>query len=513
MIKKFFIKKTKNYLKILPYVFVSLLPIMILLVSGVIGYISNPEALGSYYNQRTLVLLLKTIFYGMSVSIILSIIGFFGALGILCIKSSLRIWIIGLLMIMVPIPASIFGLMWMEVFTWLTSHGIYIIQTGWGVSVFVQSMYLLPISVLICYSGMIRIPQAEIEVAKIIKSNWEVFLKIWIPLCKPGFLLVGLITFLLSISDYSIPASYAVTIYPMEVFARYSISLDTKDAIMSSLPLFIIGISLVFPIARIIKSFYINTSIKTNKVFINEIVFIKYYLSKVLVFAIVIVNILPVVFLITKIDFSISGIFGGGFREIIFTFMICLLAGVVSLPVMWSSAEFLYEHKSYLGIVLIPAVLSPALIGAGLIKMWNHEFVEFIYLSPVMPILAIMIRFMPFGILVILASKTKKVHEIVTIGHMKSKNKIKVFYRITLPIMLPTILIASGIVFLLGIGELGTTIMILPPGLSTITVKIFGYLHYGASEQISTMSSWVMLIIFIFSIVGRIVFRKDESHD
>ncbi len=506
-------KGFRDYLKIVPYVLVCLLPIMILIVSGLNDHIGSPKTLGSYYNQRTFVLLLKTIFYGLSVSIILSIIGFIGALGLLCIKYSRRTWVIGLLVMMVPIPATIIGLMWMEVFSWLASHGFETMQTGWGVTVIVQVMYLLPISVLICYSVMIRVPQTEIEVAKILKPNWQVFLKIWIPLCKHGILIVGMVTFFLTINDYSIPAAYAVTIYPMEVFARYSISLEASDALMSSLPLFIIGLCIVFPIASIIKSFYMNTSTKSKVSFINEITFIKQTLSKIVISVLLIVTIVPIVVLISKMDVTTSGLFAGGFREIVFTFMICLLAGVIALPIMWLCSEFLYKHKSYLGLVLMPAVFSPALIGAGLIKMWNHSLTEFIYLSPVMPILAVMIRFMPFGILVMLASKTKNVQDLITVGHMKSKDKTNVFYRITLPIMVPTLMLASGLVFLFGLGELGTTIMVLPPGLSTITVKIFGYLHYGASEQISTMSIWVMVIIFSFTLLGNFVYRKGGNDD
>jgi ABC-type Fe3+ transport system permease subunit len=54
-----------------------------------------------------------------------------------------------------------------------------------------------------------------------------------------------------------------------------------------------------------------------------------------------------------------------------------------------------------------------------------------------------------------------------------------------------------GLVFLLGLGELGTSVMVLPPGVSTITVRIFGYLHYGATELIAEVGIVVLAIIFI----------------
>jgi len=506
-------KTLKVYIKLLPYAIVSLLPLLILLASGIFGFLGQKENLSVYYSSRTFVLLLKSLFYGIYVGGILSVLGFVGGLAILCLNTSQRKWLIGLLLMMIPIPASVLALMWMEFFTWISNYVKIFNQTGWGITIFIQVMYLLPLSILISYSSMVRVPQTQVEVAKIIKSNVSVLTRIWIPLCKPGILLVMMVTFLLTISDYSIPAAFAVTIYPMEVFARYSISLDTKEAIISSLPLLVIGLGVVFPIADLLKVFYVGEQTKANAEFIQSIGFIKHLLSKIVILVTLLALILPIVFLITRIELNQNDIFGGGFNEILFTLILCFFASIISLPIMWLTGEFLIDHKGYLGMVMLPAVLSPSLIGASLIKMWNQTGFEWLYLSPIMPMMAMMIRFMPFGILAILAGQTQELKDSIAIGYMKVPSRSKVFLNITLPLMLPTLLVASGIIFLLGMGELGTTIMILPPGLSTITVKIFGYLHYGASEQISLMSLWVMAIIFFFSFVGNRIIRRGDRHD
>jgi iron(III) transport system permease protein len=65
--------------------------------------------------------------------------------------------------------------------------------------------------------------------------------------------------------------------------------------------------------------------------------------------------------------------------------------------------------------------------------------------------------------------------------------------------MLSKGLTASGcLVFILSAGELGATLIVTPPGRGTITMKIYNYLHYGASDTVASLCL-IMLVVSVLA--------------
>jgi iron(III) transport system permease protein len=62
---------------------------------------------------------------------------------------------------------------------------------------------------------------------------------------------------------------------------------------------------------------------------------------------------------------------------------------------------------------------------------------------------------------------------------------LKTWLRVRVPLLLPGVMAACCVVFVLAMGELGATLIVAPPGHATLTMKIYNYLHYGASEAVA----------------------------
>jgi ABC-type Fe3+ transport system permease subunit len=89
---------------------------------------------------------------------------------------------------------------------------------------------------------------------------------------------------------------------------------------------------------------------------------------------------------------------------------------------------------------------------------------------------------------------------------------IKRFFSISIPLLLPSIFTAFVLSFVLCLGELGTTIMIYPPGTELMPVKIF---TIGANAPQALTSSMTlisfgvtMFFILVFFLIGKIIFMK-----
>jgi iron(III) transport system permease protein len=56
------------------------------------------------------------------------------------------------------------------------------------------------------------------------------------------------------------------------------------------------------------------------------------------------------------------------------------------------------------------------------------------------------------------------------------------------------------IVFILCFGELGMTLLVMPPGRETIPIKIYNLMHYGADQMVAALC--LILVLFILLIAG-----------
>ncbi len=69
--------------------------------------------------------------------------------------------------------------------------------------------------------------------------------------------------------------------------------------------------------------------------------------------------------------------------------------------------------------------------------------------------------------------------------------------RVQLPLMLPGLIISGIAVFLLALGDVGTSLVLMMPGREPMSVKIYNYLHYGSSEKVTALCLMQMLVSLV----------------
>jgi len=68
------------------------------------------------------------------------------------------------------------------------------------------------------------------------------------------------------------------------------------------------------------------------------------------------------------------------------------------------------------------------------------------------------------------------------------------------------------ITFALCMGEFGVTLLVTPPGYQTITLKIYNYLHYGASETIAVLCLFVLAVILASAAAVWLLLRRGDAY-
>lgn len=66
---------------------------------------------------------------------------------------------------------------------------------------------------------------------------------------------------------------------------------------------------------------------------------------------------------------------------------------------------------------------------------------------------------------------------------------------IVIPLYWPGLIAAVCMALVVAVGELAATLLVVPPGVSTLSIRIFGLLHYGAEDQVSALSLMLALAV------------------
>jgi iron(III) transport system permease protein len=56
------------------------------------------------------------------------------------------------------------------------------------------------------------------------------------------------------------------------------------------------------------------------------------------------------------------------------------------------------------------------------------------------------------------------------------------------------------IVFIFSMGELGATLLVIPPGMGTISLKIYTLMHYGAGALVAALAIILVVVNLMISL-------------
>ena len=119
-----------------------------------------------------------------------------------------------------------------------------------------------------------------------------------------------------------------------------------------------------------------------------------------------------------------------------------------------------------------------------------------------MPVLAGLARFTPLAVIVLVAQLRSINPLLIDAANILQTSRWQTWRQIWLPMLTPGLLAAAGIVFALTTGELGATLLVAPPGHATLTIRIYNFLHYGASSVVAGLCLMMAVTILIAGVIA-----------
>jgi iron(III) transport system permease protein len=309
---------------------------------------------------------------------------------------------------------------------------------------------------------------------------------------------------------YGVPSLLGINTYPVEIFAQFSAFYDDNAAIAIALPLMVLVVILIL-LQRHLMQNRSYASITPSSESANPISLrqLKYYAVAFLLVLFVITVLLPFASVLSYIGnlATIGTTLAQYSSGILITSSLAFLAAVIStliaLPIGFHLAHYQNRAGQLLDVICwLPIAIPGTIVGLGLINLGNlAPAVRNADSFGILLLLAYIGMFSAFSVRIFQAAYKQADLNIAEAAAVDSCRWYQRLFYIDMPIHSGSIAASFIIIFVLTVGELNATVLLVPPGKETLAVTIDNLLHYGANVKASVLClAEAALVILIVSL-------------
>ncbi|MCX6085504.1 MAG: hypothetical protein NTX94_03570 [Caldiserica bacterium] len=464
---------------------------------------------------RTLVLLARTCALAGATAILCLVAGTTASLALP--RASGRMgWLRMALFVPIVIPPYIHALAWMRAAEWfrrmVAVAGVRLPAfQGFGAALWVQGMVYLPLTAGIALAAWSMI-DPQLEDAALMRGSQDRSLwRVVLPLARPVLLSGALLVFVLCMGDLAIPSLFSVNTYALELYARFSATGRISDVTLMAVPIVLIGLAALVPAIRSISA---AVSAPSTREGVAPGFWRSSRWTRCLCVGAVCLLAADTAGLCASM---LSGLRGALWTAVVdaapsvwvsvrMALFACALSMILAIAVAPLISHPGPQGWSLCALILIPLALPGPVAGTGALLVGGVVHGEWI--AQVTPALLMAFRFAPFACLMTGARLARADMDAVDAGRVFERRRGNWMFRVWLPMLLPVLMAAILVVAILVVGEVGGSLMVMPPGQQPLSITIYNYLHYGASGTVSTLCLALFVGVLLLTIPGFVSWRR-----
>jgi iron(III) transport system permease protein len=362
-------------------------------------------------------------------------------------------------------------------------------------AILVLSAVLYPLSMLATEIAVRRIDGRLEEAALLVAPPRAVLRRITLPLAAPSVLGAVLVTFVLAVSEFGVPGLLRVRVYTTEVFTAFAALYDFSRAIVLAVPLLLLCLAVAVIAVALAGERLISTrrSVGTRPAILEGW---QRPAEAAALAAIAIALGVPLIVLGREASAaaSVFAVLEGSGHAIVNSLVLATIGAtaVVSLAIWlgYARARAVGRLGQLADVAFVVAFAIPStIVGVGLIGLWNRPgVVGGLYGTNFMFILGYLARFVPVAALAVAATMRS-----VPVSHeeaaaVSGAGWWRTMTHIVLPQVRLGLLAAWVIAFVLAFGELGVSVLVAPPGESTLPIRIYTIIANTPPSHVATLA-------------------------
>jgi iron(III) transport system permease protein len=396
--------------------------------------------------------------------------------------------------------------------------------SGWTYSfagaVVVLSLAYYPLSMLATEAAARRVDGHLEEAALLVTDRRWVLWRITMPLIAPMVAAAALTIFVLGLSEFGVPSLLRVRVYTTEVFTAFAALYDFGAATTLAVPLLVVTLIVAVIIKLIVGERFITVRRSIHPA-------LPLALGRWRVFGFggtILVLTASVVLPLMTLAYE-----AGNFKRVTSTLEGSGAAIINSLSLAAIAATVIIVLATVLGywrgraqtgwrgmfdlVLLVIFAVPSTVLGVGLIGLWNRPgLLGEIYTSPTIIIIAYVARFVTVAALILAAGVRQIPESFEEAAEVAGGSWPRTFTQIVLPNIRPAVVAAWLVSFILAVGELGTTILVAPPGESTLPVRIYTLIANTPSSEVAALALMEVGIILVPLTVLAFLTRRGVKH-
>jgi iron(III) transport system permease protein len=384
-------------------------------------------------------------------------------------------------------------------------------------AILVLTLSYFPIITLFTLSGLKNMDNRLEEAGMMMTSRFHVLRKITLPLIMPNIIAGTILVMIFAISNYGVPSLLRLNTYPVEIFVQFSAFYDSEKAVALSLPLMLIIFIFITIQYNYTKErpFIIIGSDRKNP----HILALSYWripCTGFVIFVMLLSAVIPMFILITEsgslVAFKIA--FKTAHKQILNSFVLSFTAATLTV-ILSFFISYILEKTRWRGreildsLCFIPFAIPGAILGIGLIKIWNRPSANLIYESFIIVIIAYVARFGFLSIKTVSGNIRQINTNLEDAAILSNASWITRVLKIWFPLAKSGLLAGWSITFICCMGDLGTTMLVVPPGKETLSIRIYTLMHYGAGNLVACLC--LILVCMTLLSVSVLIFMNSKD--
>jgi ABC-type Fe3+ transport system permease subunit/DNA-binding beta-propeller fold protein YncE len=449
-------------------------------------------------------LLLKNSFFVAGLTTVLAVsLGFVAALWVTSLGAHSRNLFLAFAIIALALPPFLVTNCWLH---FLGHTGVW---RGWvpfdifslGGSVWILTLLTWPITLLMVWSAWTQLESSQLESDTAVTGSTLIRAILW-PIGRPAIVQAAVLTFVLALNNFAVPAILQTKVFPDEVWIRFNTTFDTLGAIRLSWPLVLLPLVMLMLFVRRGFEWPRTEGAATAKAFRRQLGpgWICTSAACAVILSALSIG-LPVIQLASasRTWSELPGALAAGHSAVWNSVLLATLSATFVIGISFLIATFGSSTRNsarfnsfnlfnlFNAFLWLPFLVPGVLIGILLIAVFNRPFLTAFYQSIGIVILAFFIRYFALGWNTIAHSVPSVDADLTDAARLSGASRWQILRHVQWPQIAAQIAAAWYIVYLLCIWDVESMILVVPPGGETLALRIFNLLHYGHNAQVNAL--------------------------
>ncbi|MBD0289506.1 MAG: iron ABC transporter permease, partial [Flavisolibacter sp.] len=406
------------------------------------------------------------------------------------------------------LPSYILAVAWTDVWLYvgLPKSFIYSLPAV----IFILTTVYAPLVTFIIAGSLANVAASLEEAGEMMADYKTVFLKIVLPLIRPALLSSFLLIFILSASEFAVPAYLSVNVFATQIFTEFAAFYNYGAATAQALVLTFICLLLLFP-----ERFYLSKAPFLSfgkRAFHQKTISLENkqkWLLLCIMYVFVFVILPLLLLLVQAMETNRIGSIIRQLMPALSDTLLLSLAGAFLITFFGFVLALIsnrYKTKAPDYVLLFVFAVPAIVIGLALTQFYNTPALNWVYRSFVIVLIAFIVRFVFIAQKIIANALVQIPDSFTEAAKVIGASSAYAFRKITLPLLGEALYTSFFVSLIFCVAELATVIMVYPPGISLLPVRIFTLMANAPQSTVSAMC--VVALLFSLSLIAALAITK-----